>query len=308
MGKKDELKGLMWEAGAEAFAKLGLNLPKMYVCPLCLHGGDKICLGNGYFTLEHVPPKAVGSKELVLTCRDCNSRAGHKLEGHLSEFEKLRREKETTGSVSLTGRLTSERVERLNVEVSISNDKVSVAGLPKNNRPEDHNAFFDDLDRRSRAGQGFPKFKLDYHSRRPIDGRKVDISWLKAGYLAAFSVFGYRWAVRPELKLVREQIKHPDEHLIEGFVFSQNADDGKRHVVLLREPEWARGIVVQMGRVVVLLPFAEEAETYYSRIASHDGEKLDLNGIPLDWPTKPLFELDHHPGKVNAYFRLIDGC
>lgn len=305
MGRKDEMKSRMWQAGADAFTKLGLDPRKMYVCPLCLRGGDKACLQNGYFTLEHVPPQSAGGRELVLTCRCCNSRAGHEIEGHLAEFEKLRRAKES-GEIPLQAKVTTDSVTDLNVKASISSGRISIAGLPKQNPPGTTDALGSELEARYQAGKGMPDTRLEF--RIPLNPRKMEIAWLKAGYLAVFAVFGYRYAVRPELKLVREQIKHPNEDLIKGFGFHLNdvASD-QRHVVLLREPEWARGIAVQMGSTIILLPFDEEVSAYYSRIAEHHGERVDFNGTSLGWPERPKYEFDHYPGNVTEYLRLLRG-
>lgn len=57
-----------------------------FVCPLCLRSfyeNDPKVL-----TVEHVPAKALGGKGLLLTCKNCNSKAGHLLQGNQTERDR----------------------------------------------------------------------------------------------------------------------------------------------------------------------------------------------------------------------------
>jgi hypothetical protein len=58
-----------WERGAAVLRSFGY--PHEYGCPLCLRlfRRDQI----DQLSLDHVPPKSVGSKLKVLTCKTCNS-------------------------------------------------------------------------------------------------------------------------------------------------------------------------------------------------------------------------------------------
>lgn len=77
--------------GADAFGRLGLDTPKLYVCPLCLHGFDLD--SHLSLTFEHVPPRSVGGSTLALTCLQCNGSAGGKegVDTHASTAETLRK-------------------------------------------------------------------------------------------------------------------------------------------------------------------------------------------------------------------------
>ncbi len=57
-----------------------------YLCPLCFELFMKFDLKDDApnpLTLEDVPPKSLGGKPRLLTCRKCNSRSGHILDNNL---------------------------------------------------------------------------------------------------------------------------------------------------------------------------------------------------------------------------------
>jgi HNH endonuclease len=60
-----------WERGWEDAFPTGEDC---YICPLCF---DVMLTVEEFetkeLTIEHVPPKALGGSELVLTCRKCNN-------------------------------------------------------------------------------------------------------------------------------------------------------------------------------------------------------------------------------------------
>jgi hypothetical protein len=67
------------------FAAIGRSdaLPptgEYYVCPCCMRVHGREALSDGALTIEDVPPKSVGGRRLVLTCKQCNSTAGTRLD------------------------------------------------------------------------------------------------------------------------------------------------------------------------------------------------------------------------------------
>src|SRR5262249_35916570 len=78
-----------FDQGYEAFS---LSFPEtadklayrpFYVCPLCLFARSENALESGWLSREDVPPKRLGGRKIVLTCRkQCNNRAGHDIDWH----------------------------------------------------------------------------------------------------------------------------------------------------------------------------------------------------------------------------------
>jgi hypothetical protein len=89
-----------FDLGARALAAAQPGLPAGYGCPLC----RRLFSTPEGLTVEHVPPKSVGGRPLVLTCEGCNSKDGHELAHHIqaeAELTEIR-----TGRRSIRGRYT----------------------------------------------------------------------------------------------------------------------------------------------------------------------------------------------------------
>ena len=188
--------------GREAFAKLGLGVPPYYVCPLCLHGFTEGQTQS--LTREHVPPRAVGGRRIVLTCLDCNNIAGHDVDSHAAEFERIRDFSHRKSGVSFMARYRAEGGLDVNVSAEWSPDgALSLTCLPASNSPGAAQGLNDELTRRWREGKGWPNSQLSFRLRHRVSLRRANISWLRAAYLVAFAVLGYRYALRQELDLAR---------------------------------------------------------------------------------------------------------
>ena len=299
-----------WRAGADAFAKLDLGLPSYYVCPLCLHGFTEEQAPA--LTREHVPPHALGGRRLVLTCPDCNNIAGHDVDSHAAEIDRVRDFFRRKPGNPYSVRYQAEGGIDVNAEAKWSADgALSIAGLPDSNPPGATDRLNVELTRRWREGEGWPTATLSVRFRNSVSLRRASVSWLRAAYLAAFAVLGYRYAFRTELDLVRKQIRQPDTPLINAFYQKVPADtaDGWA-IVLLSAPRWARGVAAQMGEHLVLLPYLDDAGTYYERLVSEseDGMTVNFAGKAFPWPKRAEFRLDYvPPSDLAIYAKIVDG-
>src|ERR1700726_3097145 len=61
-----------------------------YLCPICMTPFSVEALANKSLSSEHVPPKSVGGRELLLTCTVCNNSAGTKLDADAKIKEDVR--------------------------------------------------------------------------------------------------------------------------------------------------------------------------------------------------------------------------
>ena len=61
------------------------SLNPTYICPICLNHFTEIDNVSNPLTLEDAPPKSLGGKSDVLTCKKCNNTCGHKIDFHLTE-------------------------------------------------------------------------------------------------------------------------------------------------------------------------------------------------------------------------------
>lgn len=304
-----------WRAGAEAFAKLDLGLPSYYVCPLCLHGFTQDQAPD--LTRDHVPPDAVGGRRLVLTCPGCNNqktshKSGRNVDSDAAELERVRDFFRRKPGRPYSVRYRTEGGIDVNAEAEWSADgALSIAGLPGSNPPGALNHLNLELTCRWREGRGWPTSQLSVRFRHRVSLQHVSVSWLRAAYLAAFAALGYRYIFRRQLDLVRKQIREPDTSLIKGFYQEVPADAAKEWaIILLSSPRWARGIAVQMGEQLVLLPYLDDASTYYERLVreSEEGMTMTFAGKAFPWPNRAEFRLDHaSPSERALYAKLMNG-
>lgn len=231
---------------------------------------------------ERAPPANVGGCVIVLTCRGCNSTAGHSLdvairrhedfrEFHAGEHKRLRRGRMRVGDVEA------------NALVNISRDGVRIVDTRSRNAPDVAMAIERELEDLRDDGK-ITVFVDDL--RR--EAKQAYAGWLRAGYLAAFAALGWRWAALPELKPVRDQIARPDEEIVPLAVHGLRRTTGlRRSILIVDEPEELRSVAVAIDRYVVLLPPPFPPRDIYERVATLS---------PFDRET-PTFAARHSTGR-----------
>ena len=171
----------MFRRAAEAIAKY-IDIGNRYLCPLCMYGYSMDALETGELTIEHVPPKSLGGRELLLTCRTCNSSSGHTLDIALYQREEQRRFSETVRGVESTYRGPAKWTvdnTTLNVEVYRDGKFVTIAGIPNRNNP----AVTEKM-ARIRNLSGRLTSSVRFHRRR------ANIGDLRMAYLSRFYALG----------------------------------------------------------------------------------------------------------------------
>lgn len=302
----------LFQRGVKAFGTLQLPLPPLYVCPLCVRGLTEVDIGE--LTREHVPPASLGGKSLVLTCRECNNRAGGKegVDTHARHGEDM--------LDLVTRNLPGERRARfsvgptsMNVRVRTEKDHVEIVGMPgPPNEADSFMAAFLQMAKTPHSER--PPLRITFSHGKYTRGRQ-EVSWLRAGYLAAFAVFGYRYILRELLQPVRKQIETPDAELIDDFhMWHPTKELNKRSIVLITKPAWVQGIAVTISRHLVLLPLFDSDTGFYERMRRFaDGTgKNEVSGLALPWPRTPRFELDFDPdsdlmNKILAVRNMAEG-
>jgi HNH endonuclease len=283
-----------WEAGAAAIRSLGG--PYQYGCPLCLRlfPRDQI----GHLSLDHVPPESVGGKLEVLTCRACNSTAGAELDSHAFGVERIRR---LFAGEPYPPVATGFRFDGVTANMELRSDSAAcheILGLPACNPPgvlDEVTAVFDD---HVRAGTT-PSIEFTMPKLRCSEQR-ARVSYLRAGYLAAFAVFGYTAIAPQSFGAVRQQIREPHvKHL--RFFFHRRDDFHGHWVAVVEEPSWHVSIVVLMGNFLITLPLSGDAGLY-ERIAEKAaiGVQLNLQCRRFEWPRWPVYLRDRKLARADG--------
>ena len=294
---------VLFDLGAEAFALtfpgvVARALPAdvaMYVCPLCLHAYPKEAISNGVFTIEHAPPKSLDGKPLVLTCLKCNRHSGKSLDPHMMKADRpiavLRGEHPG-------GQLVRVRVgdgPPINVRLRRNEGGYLLEGKDGVDVPADRAAFLATLSRIAASGSTDWDFHLDFRDDRHCP-KRARAGWLRVGLLVTFAAFGYRYAFGPALSIVRQQIWEPENELIPPsfHVIDPNAPRTTRHIGIVNEPSELKGIAVQVGWHLVLLPHPTDTG-FYVRLrdfASKAGARFEGQMSEVEWPKTPMHAAD----------------
>ena len=76
--------------GSKAIAKYRNGDSSLYYCPICSLGYPvSSAITGDYLTIEHIPPESAGGKPILLTCRNCNSLAGHTIDVSIAAKKKF---------------------------------------------------------------------------------------------------------------------------------------------------------------------------------------------------------------------------
>ena len=258
----------------------------VYACPLCMRGFRS----PSELTREHVPPKAVGGKEMVLTCAPCTNVAGSALDVHWDLAQR--------GEMFAAGALMKPTKARLRiaddsvpVTLTAAGDGILLIGAPQASEPGALRRITDHYEAASLEPTDF-EFHIEFGEHHP---RRAQVSHLRAGYLAAFAKFGYRYAAR--LALVRQQIAFPGNDLISNFHVgvAQELIVGS-HLFLGEAQGVGPCIVATMGSNSVVLPppLSVEDGDFWRAVAEHaaTGAAFQFRGDSLGWPQQPQYLLD----------------
>ncbi|MBX7136016.1 MAG: hypothetical protein K1X67_25380 [Fimbriimonadaceae bacterium] len=244
----------------------------------------------GDLTREHVPARVAGGRKLVLTCRECNSAAGYTLEKHIGPARTVHDFAAGTLTTPIPAQLAVGE-ERIAVRLSATGSSVRI--------DEAANASDPRAVRRVLGRLGFNgehraenQIRLDFGSHHP---RKAQVATLKAGYLAAFAMLGYRY-IAP-LRSVRQQLSQPDESIIERFHLALDGDTPITPAVTLaigEADDWGPCIVAKVHQFAVILPppLVGTDEHFWQRGARPEAACLRFRGGNLGWPRTRKYLLD----------------
>jgi hypothetical protein len=244
-------------------------------------------LTDGRLSVEHVPPKGVGGRELLLTCTRCNNTSGSELDADAKKKEDV--------ALAMAGKADRpHRVKvmigdmRVNGELHTSNGAYSLQIPKKINKPGTS-------ERLKEIGYVGASLTVE-HERFAELGAKI--SWLRSGYLALVAMAGYQVVLDPAMEVVRKQIIENYERLMITFTLELKQDVAlsERRILRVLTPEWDQGWGVQFGRYVVRFPSPGDME-FYDRLAANGSTSSaeQFSCESFGWPTEPTFGLSDVP-------------
>jgi hypothetical protein len=255
-GRRSEFLKIGSEALGRVYGTSGI-----YACPLCF---ANYTVGEEFdhfdaehlkeLTLEHVPTKRVGGREIMLTCRTCNN--DFKPDGEAARFEDQRDYwQEVPGARSNNSIAVTHSGIQIRVQASIADEglhEVVPVGPP---------AEVSEFECIAEREGGF----VVAHPVVPFSA-EVALSYLRSAYLAAFAKLGFSWVACKKVTPIRHLLNGRDSSGVDplSIVLAQPGGSDRR-LLFLRSP--FRALVVQWDDVVVVLPFHETPDNHVEQLA-----------------------------------------
>lgn len=283
--------------GSKAIAKYLNGNSFLYYCPICGFGYPELSAITGDdLTLEDVPPKSIGGKPLLLTCRSCNSSAGYSIDAAVASKRKFEDfQKIVCGEKKGTIPFVKLSLENLHLATSIcTENSFDIMPLENANSPSVIEGYKQYLMNLSVSDSNDLKFQLSVSHK--YDSRLFKLSHLKSAFLIVFALLGYRYAFDPRLNVVRQQIQEPDNDIL-GTRFWIEGNEGTplKKVMFLRNPLPA--FLVSFDRFAIVLPSLESSADIYNTLPSYwkKGQRVNIEAqVLLDtWPDRLQMKLDY---------------
>lgn len=191
---------------SEGLLDIDLKFDKTYICPICVRQFEENDLisksDKNFLTEEDAPPEKLNGNRIALTCKECNSKAGHEIDVHLinrirqidsSRFYKGSKQE---GFIEYDGKKVTAEI------TSNGNGTLEILHKTKNNNPSLLDKFIYSIKNKD-VGPVLnlkPKIQKD-------DSERVNLALLKTNYILTFSKFGYIFLLDKYYDQIREQIR-----------------------------------------------------------------------------------------------------
>lgn len=197
-----------------------LKYEKTYICPICVRQfeeNDIISNPNkNFLTEEDAPPAKLGGRRIALTCKECNSGAGHEVDVHLINRIKLIDAQQFYKGSMQYGYIEHEGENFLAEITSEGNGTLKVFHRTKNNNPTLLDKFMYAIKNKT-AG---PFLNIKPREQKNDDTR-VNLAMLKTNYIITFSKFGYIFLLDEYYDNIRQEIRDMDKGY-SGQIFINN--------------------------------------------------------------------------------------
>jgi hypothetical protein len=174
----------------------------IYICPFCCNGFHKDTLEQTFpnpLTLEDLPPKSVGGKPQILTCKSCNNTGGYRMDKAIKEYFILEQFSKRNPSAELKVKLSFNESNRVKATTYFKDDKTLAVKFQTKNNPYAGRKFEE-----MRTAWDQSKFNLGFQNYNPTVGL------IRIGYLLAFKYLGNAILLDGNSVKIREQLQNPE--------------------------------------------------------------------------------------------------
>ncbi|MFA3791086.1 HNH endonuclease [Aliiglaciecola sp. SL4] len=255
---------------------------KAYCCPIC--GTFK---SIDELTLEHAPPKSMGGKEIILTCKVCNNDAGSKIDLNIAHQQNMNRILKSLASQKFQQTERAKiNIGGMDIKVELNKESddtpLNISILGNCNNPHDIQKVKDYTRVVAESGGSF-SFKLQSTDRYNYNERLAKIGHLKTAFLISVAALGYTFAFSKNLREFRRQISTPSFQIVDFYI--EYFESTSKADCLLEVPQLGI-IAVSFSGVTVLLPHPLRSLDSYSNTLRliHDGMLPKITGQEITWP------------------------
>lgn len=226
----------------------------------------------------------------MLTCHRCNQSSGDSIDVSVRTGRDLKD--------IASGKRTT-RVKFIAFDQTVSADLLmvenewKVVALPAKSDPRAHQAMFEAFDRAEIEGISNWTFGIDFSLRHSPWHEAV--GWLRVAYLYAFAALGYRFILRPELNLIREQFERPSDKIVPQVIKHVSRPLESDGFAFIHTPSEMRSVLVHLGPNLFFFPSFTSADTFYDRMAAQSEGIDTFEGVHFNLPRTRVFALDFAP-------------
>jgi len=204
----------------EGLIDIELKFDKTYICPICIRQFKEDDLisnsKKNFLTEEDAPPEKLFGSRIALTCKECNSKAGHQIDVHLinrikqidsSRFYKGSKQE---GFIEYKGKI-------ITAEITSNGDGIlEILHKTKNNNPSILDKFLYGI-----KNKDIGPFLNLKPKREKNDTERVNLALIKTNYILTFAKFGYIFLLDKYYDSLREQIRVNSKNY-DGHIFLQD--------------------------------------------------------------------------------------
>jgi transcription elongation factor Elf1 len=169
-----------------------LKFEKTYICPICTEQFSENALNQNLknpLTLEDAPPKSLGGKANILTCKSCNNTCGQKIDFHLTERMRELDHLNFLPNTEFNAKFEQNgRIIQGTIKIG-SDGTIQALHKNKTNNPINLSTYIKSISKER-------KIKLNFLEPKS-DPFKVQLALLKIGFLMTFSQYGYAFILSP---------------------------------------------------------------------------------------------------------------
>lgn len=265
-----------------------------YMCPFCRRLFSIESLNtklDEHLTIEDIPPKSVGWKKKILTCKTCNNSHGGIIDSHLPVVTNYKAFSNRTTNKSINIRLKFYENLQLNAELIYKgNDLFEIKTNPKLNNPSSLDHFNFSLEK-----GGLREFQIQWKSGNL---KKAKLSIIRAAYLWGLCELGYAFILNPYFNNINEQLLDYSKNLIPpDSVITKKENQLKEGIYLFKMSEEVSQYAISMSiksneyveNVIVFFPTPNDTEqralSHLRDIISAKSKKaiqyIDLNNLSI---------------------------